>query len=341
MSGLARLLDEVRACNGADELWRVTSERLDALLEPESLVVYAREDDAFTVRFTRGGARAAQYEEDSLLVRALARRGRPLAADSSELDPFDRAALETLGVALVVPIGTKDLLAFACLGRKRSGDIYTREESSQLGALAVRCAEVLRPGTAESGAPGHLFRREGDLWTIASSGKEIRLRDMRGLHYLATLLREPGREFHVNDLVAPGRSRPPAGAEDPDLVVARGLGDAGERLDARARAAYRARLLELDEELAEAERRSDLGGTLRARAEREALVEELSAATRSPRAGSHAERARVAVTKAIGAAIERIRASHPELGAHLSETIRRGYFCSYAPEPTSGIEWEA
>jgi len=35
-----------------------------------------------------------------------------------------------------------------------------------------------------------------------------------------------------------------------------------------------------------------------------------------------------------------IAASHPELGAHLHATVRRGYFCSYVPDPRHPIEWE-
>jgi adenylate cyclase len=36
-----------------------------------------------------------------------------------------------------------DLAAFTCLGRKRSGDIYTREERAWLAAVANRCSELL------------------------------------------------------------------------------------------------------------------------------------------------------------------------------------------------------
>jgi hypothetical protein len=317
---------------------------VDALLEPESIAVYGRDGSAFKPLFVRGREAAPSFEGDSLLVRALAQARGALHAESRELEAFDRAALETLGVVLLVPIPAREgLAAFACLGRKRSGDIYTREEIAALEALARRCSEVVHRLTeADEVLPGpRVFRREGELWTIASFGKEIRLRDMRGLHHLATLLREPGREFHVSDLVDNGRSPAVAArVDDPELTVARGLGDSGESLDAQARAAYRERLLEVEEDLSEAERRSDLGAIERARAEREALVEELTAAARKPRNGSHAERARVAVTKAIGLAIDRISASHAELGSHLSATIHRGYFCSYAP-PRGPIDWEA
>jgi hypothetical protein len=348
MLGFDRLLDEIGSYASAEDLVRLAGERVDALLEPESIAVYARADGYFAAVLARGRAKSdSSFEASSPLVRTLEQRGRPLWADSAELSPFDRAALETLGVELIVPIrGHEGVAAFVCLGAKRSGDIYTPQEVAHLGAVASRCSEVLlrltEPPPAAVGEPqAQVFRRDGEFWTIASAGKQIRLRDMRGLHYLAALLREPGREFAAADLVrfANGRllARSP---EDPALSVVSGLGDAGERLDSRARAAYRERLRELEAEREEAERHGDLGRLGRASKEREALLAELVAAARGRRAASHAERARVAVTKAIGGALERIGERHPELGAHLSARIRRGYLCLYVPEPRTPSEWE-
>jgi hypothetical protein len=348
MLGFERLLDEIGSCGSAPELVRLASERVDALLEPESIAVYARGDGHFTPVLARGLEKSnSSFEASSPLVRTLEQRGRPLWADSTELDAFDRAALETLGVELIVPIrGHEGVADFVCLGAKRSGDIYTPQEVAHLGAVASRCSEVLLrltpPPPAAAGEPqAQVFRRDGEFWTIASAGKEIRLRDMRGLHYLAALLREPGREFAATDLVRFANGRPLARSpEDPALSVVSGLGDAGERLDARARAAYRERLREIEAEREEAERHGDLGRLGRASEEREALLAELVAAARGRRAASHAERARVAVTKAIGNALEKIAERNPELGAHLSARIRRGNLCLYVPEPRTPSEWE-
>ena len=74
----------------------------------------------------------------------------------------------------------------------------------------------------------------------------------------------------------------------------------------------------------------------RVAAERDALVEQLSAAYglggRPRRAGSPAERARTAVTARIRATIERITQVHPELGRHLRVSVRTGTLCVYEPE---------
>ncbi|MGH7857615.1 MAG: hypothetical protein ACREQY_09815, partial [Candidatus Binatia bacterium] len=46
------------------------------------------------------------------------------------------------------------------------------------------------------------FRRQGDYWIISYRGHTVRLRDAKGLRYLARLIRHPGRELHVMELAA-------------------------------------------------------------------------------------------------------------------------------------------
>jgi class 3 adenylate cyclase len=144
MQGFERLLDEIGRCTSVEALTHLPGERLDALLEPESIAIYAREEAVFTPLFVRGRAAPPAFETDSPLLHTLARRTRPLAVGAAELDAFDRAALETLGVAVVVPTRRGEtVVAFTCLGPKRSGDIYTPEEIAYLTAIADRCSEVL------------------------------------------------------------------------------------------------------------------------------------------------------------------------------------------------------
>jgi tetratricopeptide (TPR) repeat protein len=209
--------------------------------------------------------------------------------------------------------------------------------------MAGLCRKLDALDTTESSGAvevSQVFRQEGDYWTIAYSGRVIRMRDLRGLHYLGELLRHPGREIHAIELAALERTMPSSPVRDPELSVSAGLGDAGVRLDHRARIAYRQRLEDLADEDETAEQRNDLGRLERVRAERRALIAELAAASRGRRDASHAERARVAVAKAIKLAIVRVTGDHPVLGAHLAATIRCGYFCSYVPDPRQPIEWE-
>src|SRR5262249_5451138 len=46
-----------------------------------------------------------------------------------------------------------------------------------------------------------VFRHEGDYWTLAYQGSVCRMKDLKGLHYLAFLLARPGEECHVGTLV--------------------------------------------------------------------------------------------------------------------------------------------
>jgi hypothetical protein len=96
------------------------------------------------------------------------------------------------------------------------------------------------------------------------------------------------------------------------------LGDAGTLLDATAKAAYRARLVELRAELAEAEGFNDPARAAKARQELEFVVGELARAVglggRDRRAASHAERARLNATSAIRAAMANLARDNPALG---------------------------
>ena len=194
------------------------------------------------------------------------------------------------------------------------------------------------------------LRKEGDVWAIDYGNQEIRVRDVKGLHYLARLLREPGREFHALDLGLEGGSpavgtgsRPREVAWDEGLTG--GFGNAGTLLDPKAKAAYRRRLEELEEELDEALSFNDPARAARAEDELEALKAELARAVglggRDRTAASSAERARLNVTRAIRSGVQRIAAANPELGEHLRLTVRTGTFCSYQPDPAAPVVWDA
>jgi hypothetical protein len=206
-------------------------------------------------------------------------------------------------------------------------------------------------GRASEGGPGVVnethdraqLRCEGEYWTVTFDGREVRLRDGRGIRFLAELLCRPHHPIHAVELVASCTSdagqRAGAGAVADGCGVRLGLGNAGATLDARARAAYRERLEQLRSELAEAEARHDSGTTAHLRREVDFLTTELLEAARGRRAADHAERARLAVTKTIKAVLQRLAVVHPALAAHLKATVRRGYLCVYTPDPRTPITW--
>src|SRR5262245_33872143 len=96
--------------------------------------------------------------------------------------------------------------------------------------------------------PDFLFRHEGDFWTLAYGGTVCRVKDAKGLHYVAFLLRHPGREFHVLDLIGLGLE---AGGRAPAQETQRAVANDQRSgapaqglpvLDAMAKGAYRQRL---------------------------------------------------------------------------------------------------
>src|SRR5262249_1336203 len=187
--------------------------------------------------------------------------------------------------------------------------------------------------------PGVTLRREGDYWTLVYAGVAGCLKDMKGLHYLVHLLEHPGQELHVLDLLGQTTN---AAFDQPEVRGA--LRAAGlPLLDATAKASYRRRLVEVREDLAEAERHHDAGRAQRLREEIEALTEQLAAAVglggRDRQSGSAAERARTRVTPRLRTVIRRIAQHHPGLGDHLTTRVRTGTFCSYQPYPERPILW--
>ncbi len=230
-------------------------------------------------------------------------------------------------------------------------------------AAALRNSVVGSSLTAPPSAPrreepasANIFRKEGEVWHIAWSGRSFRLKDSKGLAYIAYLLRYPGQEFHVLDMIAPGSGAGETIDEAGDDRVERkvtgnwpgegyqpGPGDAGEMLDARAKGEFKRRITELREQLDEAREVNDEERARKAEDEIDALSSELSRAVglggRDRRAASATERARINVTRAVKSALGRIAANDRELGATLDQSIRTGTFCSYDPSDTK-IAWD-
>jgi hypothetical protein len=113
-----------------------------------------------------------------------------------------------------------------------------------------------------------VFRLEGEYWTIEYAGTLLRLRDGKGLRYLAELLRQPGRDVAVTDLYT---------------SVSSNRNESSERCDP--------------------------------------------------------ERARLAVTKRVKAAIRAIAGYHAGLGYHLGAAVKTGARCVYLPDPERPHVW--
>jgi tetratricopeptide (TPR) repeat protein len=250
----------------------------------------------------------------------------------------------------------------------RGGDAGLASAVELLGLADDICQELQLPGVrdrvatlaatvssrrtagAEPSVPGAVFRQEGEYWTLAYGGEFARLRDMKGLGYLACLLRHPGQEMHALELVRDAEGSPaqrvsglgPNQVVGAELRMSR-LDQADALFDPQAKEAYRHRLRDLEEDLEQARFWNDPERAARAEQEIDALTQELLRGTglggRDRTLTSPAERARVSVTKAIKRAVRVVAGHCPALGDHLAASIRTGRFCSYAPPGEAPPPW--
>lgn len=305
-----------------------------------------------------GGEAFAAWSEYELARILVARNGPSDTAPAHGLLGSAAATAHRLGLAylgklaadlaatLTQPAESAAVRAVAAAGGAATG--------GRVLQFPVKNGERLR-AVADTGPSGgrYVLRREGEVWTASDGDAVVRLVDSKGLGYIAQLLREPEREFHVLDLVASEREHP-TGTTSSSAGEAHLLdlgmhttadADAGDRiLDAQARTAYQRRLVDLRDDLEEATRFNDPGRAERARAEIEFIAGELARAVgiggRDRSMSTGAERARVNVTRAVKAAIRRIGRGNANLGRYLETTIHTGTFCSYRPDPRMNVNWK-
>ncbi|HET9050524.1 MAG TPA: AAA family ATPase [Candidatus Dormibacteraeota bacterium] len=175
-----------------------------------------------------------------------------------------------------------------------------------------------------------VLRRGDRTWSITLDGQggatTATVPDLKGWRDLAALLRRPGTDVHVLELIGAGA----------------GGGSRVELADATAIAQYRTRLLDVEEERLEAESAHDAGRLERLDAEREAVLAELQRVTgiggRARRDGADAtERARKAVSARVHDAISRLEPVLPEVAARLRRSVVTGAWCRYRGE--DDVEW--
>jgi hypothetical protein len=250
-----------------------------------------------------------------VLADALAQSGKPAAAEMER-----RAACTTF-------------VAFGATGHaERAAQLAAGDPPTPAGAAPTEQATAV-------------FTCNGDTRTVDFAGAAALVRDLKGFRYIERLLAAPGREFHVLDLVAvevgavpvgPAREVPPAGSAS---------GGAGLPLiDEQARAAYRRRLVEVDEDIADATTMNDLGRLELAQRDRDYLIAELTQAVglagRHRLVGSTSERARTSVTRSIRYSLDRLAPHHGALAIHLQQRVRTGTYCVYEPDPVAPLSWQ-
>jgi hypothetical protein len=263
-----------------------------------------------------------------VLETAVTLGGHELVAPAVELlTPYEGRAVINAGAVMFHGV-TDDTLARgnALLGNAGTADRLRRQALAtyrRIGATWWReRLEAWHPAAATGGATLRFHPAEAGLWSVGPGAAPVTVAAMRGMQYLHHLLTRAGTDVAALDLVALHNGH--AGVVQPDT---------GEILDRRALAAYRRRIAELDAAPA----------TRASAAERAALEGQLRAATglggRTRGTGSNAERARIAVRKAIVGALARIAEADVHLGRHLYERVSTGTTCRYDPDPDNPVHW--
>ena len=319
----AEHLEICRKIIAAGEDWKGRA----GLVDRAEGILAAAEGRPFANHFEKAIAVFKRYSSPSEQAETLVSWGRALLCDDNRKDA---AAMFDAAIAIHRRCGV--------------GDGYLKFIEKRRTAFPRRTINPSIPPKSLS-----TFRREGDFWIVAHNGNTSRLRNIKGLVYVAHLLERPGERVHVIDLVqaiegSADTTRDGTDARAQGLAVQHGLGDAGELLDAQALDEYRGRQSELRAELEAAQRDNDPRRAEAARHELELITDEISSAVgqygRGRKAQAHSERASSLVTKHIRSAIDLVRRNDPQLATHFDRSIQTGAHCAYLPESREKIDWQ-
>lgn len=328
--------------------------RLAPLLYAQGEIALAGQDgEAARTASDRLGAIATRFPSQSLRAMAVLTRSRAdlLAGDLDAARtgaqealalwadveaPYDSAAARTV-LAQVHAAAGADALARAewTTARQVYAGFGAQGRVDEITALLDRSGPEPLVPAGESGSVGSFVLRDG-LRCIRYDGAELVVPDLKGFRYLERLLSDPGREFHVLDLVsleqgdAEERQEAPAQSGIPVL-------------DDEARAAYRRQLADVEADIEEARANNDLGRQELAEQDRDYLVAALSSALglagRVRLTGGTAERARTSVARSLRYALQKLNESSPVIAGHLERAVTTGTYCSYSPDPLSPVRW--
>jgi hypothetical protein len=186
----------------------------------------------------------------------------------------------------------------------------------------LRIGPATTAATGSVDADGMRLVRHQRYWVLSSGERRAVVEDLVGIRYLARLLGRPGVPVRALELAGGGGPVPP----EPQRQAV---------VDPAAVAAYRDRARRLVDELTEARERGDLARFARLELEADALADQLDRSTdvfgRSREFTGPAERARVAVRKAIKRAMDRIAEADPAIGRELHASVSTGHTCCYLP----------
>ncbi|GAA0859021.1 alpha/beta hydrolase [Aliiglaciecola litoralis] len=171
------------------------------------------------------------------------------------------------------------------------------------------------------------FKKTGSIWALTFAGKTVHIKNSRGLNDIALLIQQKNKEVYAADLVTGEYSM----AQESTVAVS----------DQAALQQYRGRLNELIEEKSLAAVNADEAQYAALETEEEQLINALKQSVglggRARTFDHNAEKARKAVAARVRVTLHKISTVAPELGAHLTTSIKTGKYCCYSPSPD--ISW--
>lgn len=213
------------------------------------------------------------------------------------------------------------------LGSAQSPAPSTIVQAPEASGLAQPAAPT---PTAPEAEPEFVFRQEGRLWHIKAFGEEGLFPPLRGLQYIADLIKSGSKR--ITELAASkdaSETLPTNKSlawEDQEGFSA--LQFRGEGIDREARQKYRQRLQEIAEELQEAQANQDLGRLEFLQEERQRILEELTAKPSDPTR----KRLLKNIEKNFATAYRTLEQSMPRTAMHFRDSITRtGELFQYAP----------
>ncbi len=272
----------------------------------------------------------------SLAVVCFGSAHRPLGMAAHAMGDLDRA-IDHLDAALVAdlafanrPAHAVDCAVLADLLEERAAPADARR-AVELRSSAIDAAERhgmtaraarWRSQAASRDVAAVTMTRRGTRWHVAVDERSVEVGHSTGMSYLATLVERAGQEIPCIELAS--RS----------ALTLTGV-PAEPLLDPQAIAAYRQHITSLQEDIDEADACADLERAATKRVELDRYLEELTKATglggRSRHFHDDAERARVAVSKAIKRAIAHLEAADPHIADELRARVVTGMRCVFRP----------
>jgi hypothetical protein len=271
----------------------------------------------------------------SLAISCLGSAHRPLGLAAATTGDLDEAVAQ-LEAALVAdlsvghgPAHVMDSMALAdLLDRRREGGDTTRAAAVRTAAIAearryemdARAHGWAEAVDASRSPPAVSCERVGPDWHVRVDVRTAVVPHSVGITYLAALVARGGEQIPSLEL-ASGHALTLRGVA-PEPV-----------LDERAKAEYRRRIEELQNDIDVAEVDADLERAARARIELDRYLGELTRATglfgRTRTFDDDAERARVSVTKALNRALSQLERADASVAGEIRSRLVTGVRCTF------------